>query len=64
MKNVWNWILVIEGIIIILLIGVVIHDRPPCTLDFKVIPGTNFNQPYPVYEHCSGSEPAKIIIWR
>jgi hypothetical protein len=48
----------IVGIIAVLVLGFEIvvlirEQQPPCTVEFKVIKGQNFNQPYPVYSSCS-----------
>lgn len=55
-------ILIVEAILIVIFLGLLVtKPSQPCTLTFEIQKGRNFDQPYPVYSHCSGSEPATVI---
>ena len=57
-----DYILIIEVVIIVgMLTYVIVRPDQPCTLTFEIQKGRNFDQPYPVYTHCSNGGPATVI---
>lgn len=55
----WNIVLMILSIIVVVeLVALIRVQAQPCTLDFEVRQGVNFNQPCPTYHNCGvGSKP-------
>ena len=48
-----DYVLAIEGVLLVLMLGwLIVRPTPPCTLTFEIHKGVNFNQPYPTYRHC------------